>query len=192
MSSRPGPDLVLIGLRASGKTSLGRALASRSAVPFVDLDELLADRCGHASAGAALRAVGESAFRDAELLLLRELLDPRRAAPSRPAVIALGGGTPTVPAARHLLRSAARDGLVRIVLLDARPEVMIERIERDAVDRPPLTSLPLADEVRTLAAQRMPSYRELAESVLDTSELEAPAAVLALRSLWLDSLDDEA
>ena len=62
----PRTATVLIGLRGSGKTTLGRLLAARRAVPFVDLDDRTVASAGLASVSAMFRAVGEPAFRLAE------------------------------------------------------------------------------------------------------------------------------
>lgn len=130
--------------------------------------------------------MGEPAFRAAEQIVLRDLLDPARSEPARPAILALGGGAAEPEPARHLLRSAAREKRIRVVLLDASPEVLLDRINRESVPRPPLTSLPPLEEIRSLATRRLPAYRELAASVLDTSSMDAASAVAALHLLWLE------
>ncbi len=81
---RPGQGLVLLGGSGGGKTSLGRQLAFRMALPFHDLDEVIE---AHASCGVAelFAARGEAAFRALESELLPGLL-------VAPAVVALGGG----------------------------------------------------------------------------------------------------
>ena len=62
----PRPAAVLIGLRGSGKTTLGRLLAARRKVAFVDLDDRTVSASGHPSVSAMFRAEGEPAFRAAE------------------------------------------------------------------------------------------------------------------------------
>ncbi len=183
-ASPHAPDLVLIGLRASGKSSLGRSLAARRGAPFIDLDDILATRHGHATPGAALRAMGETAFRAAEAALLAEVLHPSRREPPRPAVIALGGGTPTAPGARALLEEAVAAGRARIVLLTARSDVLADRMARSGILRPALTDLPPQREIEHLAGTRLADYRSLAASELDTSDLDPSAALDALDPLW--------
>jgi len=57
----PPPATVLIGLRGSGKTTLGRLLAARRSVPFIDLDDRTVAGSGHASVSAFFRSAGEPA-----------------------------------------------------------------------------------------------------------------------------------
>jgi len=178
------PILLLLGLRASGKTTLGAEVAKRRGARFIDLDALVAERLGHGAAGAALRAVGERMFRLAEAELLVELLAAPRTERAPPTVIALGGGTPTAPGARERLDAASTRGAARIILLNARVEVLLERMTRSGVDRPALTTLSPREEIDHLAAERLGAYRSLADSELDTSDLDFERSVRALESLW--------
>ena len=161
----PRTATVLIGLRGSGKTTLGRLLAARRAVPFVDLDDRTVAAAGHASVGAMFRAVGEPAFRRAECAALEAALERDAAAGS---VIALGGGTPTAPGARALLEAARDAGRIRIVLLEAPPAVLGARLAVAPGDRPLLMGADFAEEAALLAERRMPAYRALAQATVMT------------------------
>lgn len=178
------PDLLLIGLRATGKSSLGRALSLRLEAEFIDLDGCLAQRHGFRSPGDAFRSMGEARFREVESALLAEILSAPRAADAPARVVALGGGTPTAPGARQLLEQARSEGRVRVVLLSARTQVLAERLSQDGIDRPSLTSLPLVEEIEALASLRLPSYRAVADFELDTSDLDHGASLRALESYW--------
>jgi len=156
----PPPATVLIGLRGSGKTTLGRLLAARRGVQFIDLDDRTATLLGSASAGDAFRAVGEAAFRAAESKALAEAL----AGP--PLVLALGGGTPTAPGAEELLRAARADFSAFVVFLDPPNASMAERLERDAGNRPSLTGRGVIEEIDEIAARRRPIYAALADCVV--------------------------
>jgi shikimate kinase len=149
--------VVLIGLRASGKSTVGRLLAERLGGSFVDLDDLTAVRLGAPTAGAALAGHGEPTFRAAEAAALAEVLR------SPPGVLALGGGTPTAPEAATMLREGRAGGRLLIVYLRAEPATLIERLLGDTALRPALTGLTAGEEVRALFQARDGLYSALAE-----------------------------
>lgn len=165
--ARPAPALatVIIGLRGSGKTTLGRLLAARRGVPFIDLDDRTIADSGHPSVSAMFRVAGEPAFREAERAALAAVLAHEA---SDGAVIALGGGTPTAPGARALLEAARAAGAIRIVLLEAPPEVLGARLSVAPGDRPLLMGADFADEARLLGERRLPGYRALADATVTT------------------------
>lgn len=166
------PATLLIGLRGSGKTTLGRLLAARRHVPFIDLDERTIARSGHPSVSAMFRAVGEPAFRVAEVAALRDVLAESSSAG---AVIALGGGTPTAPGARELIEAARAAGSVRVALLEAPAPVLGARLSVAPGDRPLLMGTDFTEEAELLAARRMPIYRALADAVIITATTTADA-----------------
>lgn len=167
---------MLIGLRASGKTTVGALLARDLGLPFVDLDALTLEALNAARAGAAPSATiadawrrwGEPAFRHAESVALeRALREPR-------AVVALGGGTPTAPGAADALRAARRSGGALICYLRAEPSVLRARLSRAVVagadaQRPSLTGAGAIEEVDAVFAARDPLYRALADAIVDAS-----------------------
>jgi len=159
------PAIVLIGLRGSGKTTLGTLLAARLGSRFIDLDNRTIARSGHPSVSAMFRAVGEPAFRAAECAALQDVLatDARHG-----AVIALGGGTPTAPGARALLETARANGSIRIVLLEAPPAVLGARLSVAPGDRPLLMGTNFTEEAALLGERRLPAYRALADSTVTT------------------------
>lgn len=95
-------DLILIGLPASGKTSVGRALARRLDMPFYDCDEAVETAAGQ-SLSAIFSQHGETFFRDLESKILEDLCSRER------CVIATGGGAVLRQENRLLLR---RSGVV--------------------------------------------------------------------------------
>ena len=95
-------DLILIGLPASGKTSVGRALARRLDMPFYDCDEAVETAAGQ-SVSAIFSQHGETFFRDMESKILEDLCSRER------CVIATGGGAVLRQENRLLLR---RSGVV--------------------------------------------------------------------------------
>jgi shikimate kinase len=169
--------VVLLGLRGAGKSSVGSLLAADLGLPFVDLDDLTAERLGATSAGEALSRQGEPDFRRAESQALEGALA------SDGAVIALGGGTPTAPGARSQLERAKAAGRIVVLYLRAPAESLWTRIAREQASRPPLTALPGEDEVRALLAARDGLYRALSDHVIETAGLSPPQIAHAARAL---------
>lgn len=162
--------IYLMGLRGSGKTTLGPALAARlgsstSGGAFVDLDEITHTMLGAASAAEALHRFGEPAFRAAE----RRALDEPRVLTA--SVVGLGGGTPTHPASEVELRRRAAFG-DRLLYLRASPETLRARLAAtDLSARPSLTGADVLDEITVLFARRDPLYRGLASAVIEIDGL---------------------
>ncbi|MFO0875152.1 MAG: shikimate kinase [Phycisphaerales bacterium] len=183
MTSAPPPTILLLGPRAAGKTSVGRALAARLGRPFIDLDDRVRDRFDGRTVSEIWKAHGESAWRLAEGAALDELLSRDRGL--EPAVIALGGGAPTVAAVREAIAQARAAGRVVTLLLLPSIDVLTKRLARQPGDRPSLTGGGVADEASTLLAARLPVYRSLADLELATDDprvernAERAAALLA-------------
>ncbi len=151
----PGPldaPVVLIGPMGAGKTSVGKRVAKRLGVPFVDTDKLLVQR--HGPIPALFEAHGEAHFRGLERDAVDETL--RRGA----TVVSLGGGAVLDPATRRLLRD------VRVVCLTVSPEAVEARIA--GTDRPLLQHGGI-EAWRRIATERAPLYADLADLTLDTS-----------------------
>lgn len=170
----PCPFLVLIGLRGSGKTSIGSAVAAGLGMRFVDLDEEVLADFAEPSVEAIFRLHGEAAFRLAEVVALRKALS------GMPAVAALGGGTASAPGASAMLAEAANIGLCSVVLLDARNDTLLRRILADRETkpggRPHLTDLSEAEELRRLRFERDPLHAELADWRIETDDLSIEEA----------------
>lgn len=170
--------IVLMGLRGSGKSTLGRRLAESLGRAFVDLDDRTAAALGCDTPGAALRERGEPAFRAAEAEALRDALDEGA------IVLALGGGTPTAPGAAGLLRGRCADGRAAVLYLCASAGTLAERLAMaGGPDRPALVGGDPITEIGTLMAQRDPVYRGLAGSVLHLDGVGEDAA-LAMLEAW--------
>lgn len=170
-------SVILMGLRCSGKSTLGPLLAARRSARFIELDDETARLTGHASAGAALAALGEAAFRQAEARALAAVVDDLAA--RGPAVIALGGGTPTAPGAPELLARVKATGAV-VLYLFAPAEVLAARRLTSPGNRPALTGLGATEEVRSLLAQRHALYESLADFTVISRHQLPEDAVQAL------------
>ncbi|MEQ9459721.1 MAG: shikimate kinase [Phycisphaeraceae bacterium] len=157
-------DIVLIGYRGSGKTTIGRLLAERRCLRLIDTDKLVRDCFQGAEVSSIFATHGEPAFRKVETQIALELLQ------GTGFVAALGGGTPVQPAVTERLLTYTT-GV--ILYLHAPAEVLAERIAADTTDgadRPSLTGrASAADEVAAVLAQREPTYRQLAHHTLDVS-----------------------
>lgn len=149
--------VLLIGLRASGKSTLGAALAAHLGSAFVDLDNLTAGLLGASTAGDAFRSAGEEAFRAAEVRALASACN------EAPQVIALGGGTPIAPGAAAFIDALRQSQRCVVVFLDPPLATLTARLAADAGNRPSLTGRGVVDEVDEIARRRRPLYAALAD-----------------------------
>ncbi len=137
--------MVLIGLMGVGKSTVGRRLAARLHLPFVD-----ADREIEAAAGLSIPDIferfGEDGFRDGERRVIARLID------GSPKVIATGGGAFMNEQTRALILERAT-----AVWLDADIDVLVDRVRRRN-DRPLLRDRDPRDVLVALAALRNPVY----------------------------------
>ena len=148
--------IVLIGLPGSGKSTVGRQLARRLGVAFIDSDQVIEQRIG-CSIRAFFDREGEERFRDLE----ESVIDELTAAPEA-AVLSTGGGA--------VLRSANRQCLHQrgtVVYLRSSPEEVFRRIRHDKT-RPLLQVVNPLEQLRKLYIQRDPLYRETAHYVVET------------------------
>ena len=154
----PAPNLVLVGPMGAGKSSLGRRVATRLGLEFVDADRRLEDEAG-ASIPLIFEHEGEAGFRAREELLLAELLEGHGLA------IATGGGAVLSAATRGRLR--ARSFVVHV---QVGVEQQLARLERDHV-RPLLAQGDRRQTLMQLAAVREPLYAEVADHVFASDGL---------------------
>jgi shikimate kinase len=168
------PNLVLIGLRGSGKSTLGARLADSLGMGFVDLDDSTAKVLACAGAGEAIALHGMDTFRAAERTALEQELQ------TAGRVIALGGGTPTAVGCVGLLSGES----CRVFYLKASPQTLRARLSvADNSDRPSLTGGDVLDEIATVYEQRDPLYTEIAESVVHTDGVSEDSTMVALIAL---------
>ena len=160
--------IALLGLRGAGKTTIGRRLARRRRVPFVELDKRVEEEAD-LSLGELFSLHGEEYYRRLERKVLQEVLRE-----GVPIVLATGGGIVTSAETYALLRRSAIT-----VWLRASPEDHWNRVVRQG-DRRPMADHPQAmADLRTLLATREPLYT-LADYTVDTTSIDAAAVVGAI------------
>jgi len=142
-----GRSIVLVGMMGSGKSSIGRRLAARLAIPFVDADSEI-----EAAAGMTIPEIferhGEPYFRAGEARVIARLLD------NGPQVLATGGG-----AFMNRDTRAAIGAKAVSVWLKADLDILMKRIKRRN-DRPMLKTDDPAATLAALVAERYPVYAE--------------------------------
>lgn len=153
--------LVLVGLMATGKTTVGRILAQRLDRPLLDSDDQVAERTGR-TVREIWATDGEDVFRTLEAEALADALDRRE-----PCVIAAAGGV--------VLSETNRDRLGRadthVVWLRARPETLLDRLEAtDDTHRPLLDGDP-AGTLKGMFESRGPLYLAVADRIVDVDGL---------------------
>src|SRR5207237_7430909 len=147
-------SIVLVGMMGAGKSSIGRRLAARLGIPFVDADAEI-----EAAAGMRIEDIftqfGETSFRSGETRVIARLLE------SGPQVLATGGGAFMNAETRAGVRAKGIS-----VWLKAEFDVLMKRVKRRATaDRPMLQGDP-AQRIRHLMTERHPVYAEADVTVM--------------------------
>lgn len=145
----------LVGLPGSGKSTVGRQLARRLQLPFVDSDHVLEERLG-CSIRSYFERAGEDAFRDQEQAVLDELTRMPQ------GVLSTGGGAVLRAANRSCLKTRTQ-----VVYLKSTAEELFRRLRHDT-QRPLLQVADPLARLRELYAVRDPLYREAAHYVIET------------------------
>ncbi|MBL8762786.1 MAG: shikimate kinase [Phycisphaerae bacterium] len=177
----PTPSIILIGLRGSGKSTLGRELANRLGLGFVDLDDVTPGLLGAGTVGEAWAAHGEGVFRRAESKALGQTLA------TQGIVLALGGGTPVAPESAGLLNASRASGRAVVVYLRADAATLRARLKEAGseahVNRPSLTGASILDEIDAVLLARDPLYLDLADHVVQTDQLNVERALDAVERI---------
>lgn len=167
-----GRSIVLVGLMGAGKSSVGRRLAARLGMPFVDADDEI-ERAAGMSVSEIFARLGEPAFRDGERRVIARII----AGP--PCVLATGGGAFVNDATRALILAEAT-----AIWLDADIDTLVSRVGRRN-SRPLLVGKDPRAVLESLAAARNPLYAEAPLRVASASaphEVTVAAVLEALKS----------
>ncbi len=160
--------IVLVGYRATGKTTVARHLAARLGWDWIDADVEIERRAAK-SIARIFAEDGEPAFRDLEEQVIAELCGREK------LVLAAGGGAPLRAASRRAMRQAGH-----VVWLTATPATILARMTADATTaarRPNLTDRSPLEEIVQVLGRREPIYRETAHQIVDT-EGKSPELVM--------------
>jgi shikimate kinase len=154
-----GRSIVLVGMMGVGKSSIGRRLAARLGIPFVDADTEIEKAAGMSIADIFARH-GEADFRSGEARVIARLLD------GGPQVLATGGGAVMNADTRAAIKAKAVS-----IWLSAEFDVLMRRINKRKNDRPMLQTADPAATLRELLVVREPFY---AKADLTVQSREVP------------------
>lgn len=158
-----GRSIVMVGLMGAGKSTIGRRLAQRLGLPFVDADTAIEEAAGM-TIPEIFATYGEAHFRDGERRVVARLLQ------DEPRVLATGGGAFVNEQTRELV---AQHGLS--IWLKADLDVLMKRVRRRS-NRPLLHADDPEGVMRKLMTERYPIYAE-ADVTVETSNAPHQAVV---------------
>ncbi len=169
------PNLVLVGFMGTGKTSVGRKLAKKLGMQFVDTDHEI-ERVTGMTVNEIFKKHGEIRFRSEEKAAVR------RVTADDNQVIATGGGVVLDPANVQMLK---QNGVV--VCLTAAPEIIYDRVKKKK-DRPLLQTEKPLETIKRLLAERQPFY-EAAGRAVDTSNRSLDEIVEEVSRIYTDAIE---
>jgi|WetSurMetagenome_2_1015567.scaffolds.fasta_scaffold159081_2 shikimate kinase len=155
-------NLILIGYRCSGKTSVGKIIAGRTGMSFYDTDDLIEKHAGR-TIEEIVAEKGWVKFREMEKVVIKD------ASEFNDAVIATGGG---VVMTEDNVVNLKKNGYV--VWFDSDPEILMKRMEKDNAEgrgRPSLTGSDPVEETKKMLEMRNPLYFAAADVVIITDKL---------------------
>jgi shikimate kinase len=163
-------SIVLVGMMGVGKSSIGRRLAARLGVPFVDADSEIEKAAGMNIADIFARH-GEAYFRSGEARVIARLLD------SGPQVLATGGGAIMNADTRVAIKAKGVS-----IWLSAELDVLMRRINKRKNDRPMLQTADPAATLRELLVAREPFYAQ-ADLTVQSREVPHDAIVAEIMTV---------
>ncbi len=173
-------NIFLVGYRCTGKTTVGKALAAKLGLNFVDADQMISAETG-LDIAAIVDKMGWEAFRKKE----REVIS--RLSQRNGQVIATGGGVVTAPENVTVMRSSGT-----VIWLKASPETIRRRMQADhgtATSRPSLTGQGSLLEIDEVLIERNPLYARAAQHFLDTDNVSIKQVVEKIMALTANNFE---
>ncbi len=174
-----GRALVMVGMMGAGKSSIGRRLANRLGMPFVDADVEI-ERAANQTISEIFDRHGEAYFRDGERRVIQRLLD------GKPKVLATGGGAFVNAETRAAIQD---DGAISI-WLKADRDVLMSRVKRRS-NRPLLKTGDPEATMDRLIAERYPLYAEATIQV-QSRDVAHDVVIDDILAALADHLDQQA
>ena len=162
-------NIILIGFMGTGKTTIGKQLATSLSMPFIDLDEEITKQM-HADIPSIFAQYGEKRFRDLEHQCLTESLT------RQDTIISTGGGIVENDANIDLLTMTN----AKIIWLTSSLNETLQRLLNDIKDRPLITNATLP-EFWQLWQTRQPKYRAIADLILATDQKQPNKIVAEIK-----------
>ena len=150
--------IVLVGMMGSGKSSVGRRLAGRLGLPFVDADTEI-ETAAHMTIPEIFAQRGEAEFREGERRVIARVLTTRA-----PLVLATGGGAFMNPETRERVKELGIS-----IWLKAEPDVLMRRVRKRS-NRPLLQTADPEATLRRMLAEREPVYALADITILSSDE----------------------
>ncbi|MFH1439393.1 MAG: shikimate dehydrogenase [Candidatus Woesearchaeota archaeon] len=157
MKKNQTKNIVLIGYRAAGKSSVGRELSSKLSMPIISTDDVVVRQIG--SIAEFVNDFGWKSFRDVESDVIKNI----KADGSAGCLIDCGGG---VVERKDNIEYLRKNSI--IFLLDAPPNVIVDRLSSNG-SRPSITGTGTKEEVQEVLIRRLPLYEEAADFIINTT-----------------------
>jgi shikimate kinase len=171
-------NIILIGYRGSGKSTVGRRLAARMRRRFVDTDDLIESEEGRIS--DIVKSHGWDYFRAVEKRIIDGISKEDN------LVIALGGGAVLDP---DNIVNLERNGL--IIYLKADQQTLLKRMDDDPgtnTRRPTLTGKGTLEEIEEIISVREPFYEKASDIQIDTSTFDIEAVIERVLAIFDEKL----
>lgn len=166
-------NIVLLGFMGTGKSAVGRRLATAFHYQFIDTDQVIEEKA-HRRVADIFAEQGEEEFRRLESEVVVGLAERTE------CVISTGGGIVLNSENLDLL---GKNGI--LVLLRSRPEVIFKRVQKRTGQRPLLRKADPLSEIKRLLAEREPFYQR-ADMTLDTSDMKLEDVVQQIKRKVLE------
>lgn len=155
--------IIIEGFMGSGKSTIGKKLAKKLDIPFLELEKLITKKM-NMSANEIFEKFGEAYYRAMESFELKELQEEKER-----SVITIGGGLPAMQQNWPMLEK-----LGCVVYLDVAPDVLVKRLEKGRTHIM-LKGGNLEEKVHKLLAEREESYKKVANVTVSVTDVNRPA-----------------